>query len=110
MSTNLTDEIRGVEAAAAKKVADAKAEALDLVTKTRNSAALRVKEAKQAQFRDYRKRISQVEAEAEKKSAETGDQGKVEAAKFVEDHGGAVKKTAQWLAEEVVSRYGRCER
>ena len=110
MSTNLTEEIRSVEAAAAQKVADARTEAQDLVARTRSEGALRVKEAKQAQFRDYRKRISQVEAEAEKKSAETVDQGKVEAAKFVEDHGGAVKKTAQWLAEEVVSRYGRCER
>ncbi|MGI6075824.1 MAG: cell envelope biogenesis protein TolA [Pyramidobacter sp.] len=110
MSTNLTNEIRGVEAAAAQKVADAKAEALDLVTKTRNSAALRVKEAKQAQFREYHQRIGQIEAEAAKKSAETVDLGKVEAARFVEEHGEAVKKTAQWLAEEVVSRYGRCER
>lgn len=108
MSTNLTDEIRGVEAVAAKKVADAKAEALDLVTKTRSAALLRVKEAKQAQFREYRQRLSQVEAEAAKSSAQTVEQGKAEAAEFVEAHSEAVKKTVQWLAEEVVSRYGRC--
>lgn len=108
MSTNLTDEIRSVEAAAAKKVADAKSEALDLVNGARNAAALRVKESKQAQFREYRQRISQVEAEAAETSAKTVEQGKAEAKQFVEAHSEAVKKTAQWLAEEVVSRYGRC--
>lgn len=108
MSTNLTDEIRGIEAAAAKTVADAKAQALDLVAKTRESAAARVKEAKQANFRDYRNRIGQVEAEAAKEAAKTVEEGKAAASQFVEEHAAAVKKTAQWLAEEVVSRYGRC--
>ncbi len=108
MSTNLTEEIRGVEAAAAGKIADAKAEALDLVTKTRSAAMLRVKEAKQAHFREYRARLSQVEAEAAKSSAQTVEQGKAEAAEYVQIHGEAVKKTVKWLAEEVVSRYGRC--
>ena len=108
MSTSLTEEIRGVEAEAAKKVADAKAEASDLVAKTCDAAALRVKEAKQAQFRKYRERLSQVEAEAGKKSAKAVADGEVEAEKFVEAHKGAVKKTTKWLAEEVVSRYGRC--
>lgn len=110
MSSNLTDEIRGVEAAAAQKVADAKAQALDLVNKTKNSAALRVKEAKQTQFREYRQRLSQVEAEVAKASAATVAQGKADAEQFVKAHEEAVKKTAQWLAEEVVSRYGRCSR
>ena len=108
MSTNLTEEIRSVEAAAAQKVADARTEAQDLVARTRSEGALRVKEAKQAQFRDYRKRISEVEAEAEKASALTVEQGKAGAEEFVREHEEAVKKTAQWLAEEVVSRYGRC--
>ena len=108
MSTNLTEEIRSVEAAAAQKVADARTEAQDLVARTRSEGALRVKEAKQAQFRDYRTRISEVEAEAEKASAATVEQGRSSALEFVRAHGEAVKKTAQWLAEEVVSRYGRC--
>ena len=110
MSTNLTDEIRSVEAAAAQKVADAKAEAQDLVIRTRNSAALRVKEAKQAHFREYRSRLAQVEAEAAETAAQAVEQGKTEARQFVESHEDAVKKTAQWLAEEVVSQYGRCSR
>jgi len=108
MSTNLTEEIRGVEAAAAQKVADARAQAQELVTKTRSAVALKVKEAKQSQFRDYRRRITDVEAEAEKLSAQTVERGKKEAAEFVKLHEEAVGKTAQWLAEEVVSRYGRC--
>lgn len=108
MSTNLTDEIRAVEAAAAQTVSDAKAEAMDLVAKTRNAAMLRVKEGKQADFRGYRKRISLVEAEAEKKSAKVVEEGSAAAAEFIKAHEAAVKKTAQWLAEEVVSRYGRC--
>ena len=108
MSTNLTEEIRNVEAAAAQKVADARAQAQDLVAQTRAAAAARVKEAKQSQFRDYRKRLGEVEAEAEKASALTVEQGKAGAEEFVREHEEAVKKTAQWLAEEVVSRYGRC--
>lgn len=108
MSTSLTDEIRGVEAEAVKKVADAKAEASDFVAKTRDAAALRVKEAKQSQFRTYRERLAKVEAEAAVKSEKIVADGKAEAEKFVEAHKGAVEKTAQWLAEEVVSRYGRC--
>ena len=110
MSTNLTEEIRNVEAAAAELPAKAKAEAQDLVAKTRSATATRVKEAKQSQFRDYRRRLGEVEAEAEKTSAQTVEQGKADASKFVREHEEAVKKTAQWLAEEVVSRYGRCER
>ena len=110
MSTNLTDEIRSVEAAAAQKVADAKAEAQDLVIRTRNSAALRVKEAKQAHFREYRSRLAQVEAEAAETAAQAVEQGKTEARQFVESHEDAVKKTAQRLAEEVVSQYGRGSR
>ena len=108
MSTNLTEEIRSVEAAAAQKVADARAQAQELVAQTRAAAASRVKEAKQSQFRDYRKRLGEVEAEAEKASALTVEQGKAGAEEFVREHEEAVKKTAQWLAEEVVSRYGRC--
>ena len=108
MSTNLTEEIRSVEAAAAQKVADARAQAQELVAQTRAAAAARVKEAKQSQFRDYRKRLGEVEAEAEKASALTVEQGKAGAEGFIRDHEEAVKKTAQWLAEEVVSRYGRC--
>ena len=108
MSTNLTEEIRSVEAAAAQKVADARAQAQELVAQTRAAAAARVKEAKQSQFRDYRKRLGEVEAEAEKASALTVEQGKAGAEEFVREHEEAVKKTAQWLAEEVVSRYGRC--
>ena len=108
MSTNLTEEIRNVEAAAAQKVADARAQAQDLVAQTRAAAAARVKEAKQSQFRDYRKRLGEVEAEAQKASALTVEQGKAGAEEFVREHEEAVKKTAQWLAEEVVSRYGRC--
>ena len=108
MSTNLTEEIRSVEAAAAQKVADARAQAQDLVAQTRAAAAARVKEAKQSQFRDYRKRLGEVEAEAQKASALTVEQGKAGAEEFVREHEEAVKKTAQWLAEEVVSRYGRC--
>lgn len=110
MSTNLTDEIRSVEAAAAQKVADAKAEAQDLVNRTRSSAALRVKEAKQAHFREYRSRLAQVEAEAAEAAAQTVEQGRAEAQQFIASHEDAVKKTSQWLAEEVVSQYGRCER
>ncbi|MBP5211317.1 MAG: cell envelope biogenesis protein TolA, partial [Pyramidobacter sp.] len=102
MSTNLTEEIRSVEAAAAQKVADARAQAQDLVAQTRAAAAARVKEAKQSQFRDYRKRLGEVEAEAEKASALTVEQGKAGAEEFVREHEEAVKKTAQWLAEEVV--------
>ena len=108
MSTNLTEEIRSVEAAAAQKVADARAQAQELVAQTRAAASARVKEGTQSQFRDYRKRLGEVEAEAEKASALTVEQGKAGAEEFVREHEEAVKKTAQWLAEEVVSRYGRC--
>ena len=85
MSTNLTDEIRSVEAAAAQKVADAKAEAQDLVIRTRNSAALRVKEAKQAHFREYRSRLAQVEAEAAETAAQAVEQGKTAGANAAGD-------------------------
>lgn len=108
MSTNLTEEIRSVEAAAAQTIADARAQAQDLVAKTRSTVALRVKEAKQSQFRDYRRRIGEVEAEAESVSAQSVEQGRVQAAEFVKAHEDVVTKTGQWLAEEVVSRYGRC--
>ena len=108
MSTNLTDEIRSIEAAAAKTVADAKAQALDLVAKSRDAAAARVKEARQSQFRDYRTRLGIKETEAAQNAAKTVAEGKAAASQFVEAHAAAVEKTAQWLAEEVVSRYGRC--
>ncbi len=110
MSTNLTEEIRSVEAAAAKKVADARTEAQAIVAKARAAAALRVKDAKQSQFREYRRRVGEVEAEAAKESERAVEQGRADALKFVQAHGKALKKTAQWLAEEVVSRYGRSER
>ncbi len=110
MSTNLTEEIRSVEAAAAQKVADARAEAQAIVARARGAAALRVKDAKQSQFREYRRRIGEVEADAAKESERVVEQGRAEALKFVQSHGEVVKKTARWLAEEVVSRYGRCER
>lgn len=108
MSTNLTEEIRSVEAAAAQQVADARAQAQDIVAKARAAASAKVKEAKQSQFRDYRRAIREVEAEAEKTSAATVEKGRTDALEFVQARGEAVKKTAQWLAEEVVSRYGRC--
>lgn len=108
MSTNLTEEIRKVEAAAAKTVSDAKSQAQELVSGTRASAALKLKEAKQSHFRDFRARIAAIEAESADEAAKLVEQGKAEAEKFVADHEGLVAETARWLAEEVVSRYGRC--
>ncbi len=105
MSSNLTDEIRNVEAEAARRVADAKAEAAALVTQARNDAAQQVKEAKQSQFRLYNERLAKVETEASEKASGLVAQGKEEVQEFLEAHKGAVKKAAQWLAEEVVSRY-----
>ena len=108
MSTNLTEEIRNVEAAAAKTLQDAKAEAQELVNGAKASTALRLKEAKQAQFRDFRARLAKIEAESAEEAAKLVEQGKAEAKQFVADHEGVVTETARWLAEEVVSRYGRC--
>ena len=108
MSTNLTEEIRSVEAAAAKTVSDAKTQAQDLVNSTRASAALRLKEAKQSQFRDFRARLAKIEAASSEESAKFVEKGKEDAKQFVADHVAVAAKTAEWLAEEVVSRYGRC--
>lgn len=107
MSTNLTDEIRNLENESERRIADAKAQAASLVSKASEEALARVKEAKQEQFRAFKARLTQVETEAAKKAADEVAQGDKEAKEFVEAHQTAVQKMAQWVADEVVSRYGR---
>lgn len=106
MSTNLTDEIRAVEAAAQKKVADATAEAAALVSAARDEMARLVKETRQQQYREYREQLDALEQQASREAAEKVEAGRKAAADFVKRHQDVLAGTSQWVAEEVMSRYG----
>ena len=107
MATNLTDEIRALVEAAAQRVSDAEAQAASCVVRARDEAAKKVKESRQSLYREYRNKVEKLEKEAADQAAGLVDQGKKKAAEFVKAHEGLLAKTSKWVAEEVMSRYGR---
>jgi len=107
MATSLTEEIKKVEAEAKRKVADARSQAARIVSDVRDEVDVKKKEAKQEAFKLFKSRLSEVEAEAEKKAEVTVEEGKKEAQKFVELHRKRIDKVSSWVSEEVMTRYGR---
>ena len=107
MSTNLTDEIKKIEEAAKQSVINAKGEASTMLAKTKADLAKHVKESKQAHFRSYRENLLKEEAKASEAASQIVKKGHLDAQTFTENHKNAINEVAQWVAEEVVSRYGR---
>ncbi|ADE56934.1 MULTISPECIES: cell envelope integrity/translocation protein TolA [Aminobacterium] len=107
MATNLADEIKKAESDAKQIVKDAKNEAARLISEAKNEAEVRIKETRQQAFRKYRDNLQKVEEEAEARAGEIVRKGKEGAKAFTNSHQGRVNKTAAWIAEEVMARYGR---
>lgn len=107
MATNLTDEIRDLEARAKQVVEDAQAEAARLVNEARDLAARKIKETRQSLYRSYREKTEALERNAEALASKILDDGKNEAQAFVREHESRIDEGARWVAEEVKKRYGR---
>jgi vacuolar-type H+-ATPase subunit H len=107
MAVNLAEEIKEVEAHSRETVKEAKNESARMINESKNEAERKVKEAKQKAFRQYKEKIASVEKESEEKARKTLDTGRKNAETLAQQFGKVVPSTAKWIAEEVISRYGR---
>lgn len=107
MAVNLAEEIKEVEARSKETLKEAKNEAARLINDARSDAERRVKEAKQKAFRSFREKVASVEKEAEDAAKKNVDAGKKKGETLAQQFGKKVPGTAKWIAEEVISRYGR---
>ncbi|MGI6252893.1 MAG: cell envelope biogenesis protein TolA [Synergistaceae bacterium] len=107
MTVNLAEEIKIVEARSKETIKEAKNEAARLVNDARSDAERRIKEARQKDFRNFREMVASVEKEAEGIAQKNVDAGIKKGNTLAQKFAKKVPDTAKWIAEEVISRYGR---
>ncbi|HCL80021.1 MAG TPA: cell envelope biogenesis protein TolA [Synergistaceae bacterium] len=106
MTVNLADEIKEVEARSKEIVQHAKNEAVRLVNEARNESQRRTKEAQQKAFRFFRDKVVSVERDAEKRADEKLATGHREMEDRSRQYENALAGVSDWIAGEVISRYG----
>ncbi|MDR1740394.1 MAG: cell envelope biogenesis protein TolA [Synergistaceae bacterium] len=107
MAENLVDEIKAAEEKAARSVQDAGADVARRLAKAEADAENAVKEARQAAARQFRESVQAAEHEAETKASTIVAERRSAAEGFYSRHKDKTAKAAAWIAEEVISRYGR---
>lgn len=107
MTVNLAEEIKIVEARSKETIKEAKNEAARLVNDARSDAERRIKEARQKDFRNFREMVASVEKEAEGIAQKNVDAGIKKGNTLAQKLAKKIPDTAKWIAEEVISRYGR---
>lgn len=106
MVQDIAEEIRIVEENARQTVQNARVEAARLVAAAQNEMDLRLKETKQKTTRSFKEKIEEFEATAEERAQEIVSQGEENANTFTLSVEKRIKDVAQWIAEEVMTKYG----
>jgi len=107
---NVAEEIRSVEEWAKNAVQEARLEGVRIVAAARTEGDERVKGAKQAAARWFRERLAAKESEANDMAARMVEEGKERAKALAESLGSRGQVVGNWIAEEVMARYGRSAR
>ncbi|GHS99078.1 hypothetical protein AGMMS50276_22040 [Synergistales bacterium] len=107
MAANLVDEIKAAEDKAAASLREARAGAAKRLNGALTDAENLLKEAKQGAAKQFRENISTAEKKAEEKAREVVAGREAAGKTFYTQHKDKVAKTATWIAEEVMARYGR---
>jgi len=107
MTANLIDEIKTAEAEAAKSVQEAKSNAAKKLNKAVADAESAIKGAKQAAAKQFRDKIQMAENTAETKSRGIVTERETSAKAFYVEHREKAAAAANWIAEEVMGKYGR---
>ena len=106
MVQDIAEEIRTVEENARQTVQNARIEGARLIAAAQNEMDIRLKETKQKTTRFFKENVEKFETAAEEKAREIVHQGKEDANAFASGVEKRVKDVAQWIAEEVMTRYG----
>ncbi len=106
MVQDIAEEIRAVEENARQTVQNARVEAARLIAVAQNEMDIRLKETKQKTTRFFKESAEKFEAAAEERAREIVQQGQERANAFASVAEKRVKDVAQWIAEEVMTRYG----
>ena len=106
MPKNIAEEIIEAETKAKRILQDALAEGAKLLAQTRAEAETLAKESRHRYHRTLREAILQLEESADRESEKTVEKGRNEAEELVKNHRDKVNVVAEWVAEEVMSRYG----
>lgn len=107
MATNVADEIRTAEEKARDILKDARSEAATILSGAKADAERRIKETKQQCHKSFVKQLREIEGEAEAKATDTVQSGKEESEAFLKQAQPNVDGVSRWIAEEVMTRYGR---
>jgi len=106
LAQNVADEIREAEEKARVTVKEAKAESARMIASARSEAEERIKRARQESHRHFREEIAKTEEMAEQKAAGVLSKGRDDARELESKLQAKIKPVAEWIAEEVMSRYG----
>lgn len=106
MAANLAEEIKEVEARSKAIVKEARNEAARMLSEARDESERSIKEAKQKAFRLFKENSASAEKEAEERATKNVEAGRKESEKLAGLYHKKVDGTAQWISEEVISRYG----
>lgn len=107
MAANLVDEIKSAEERSARELQEARTESVKRVNKAVAEAENTIKEARQTAARQFREKVAAAERTAETKAQKIVSDRQKEAETFYAQHKDRVSKTASWITEEVMVRYGR---
>jgi vacuolar-type H+-ATPase subunit H len=107
MAANLVDEIKAAEERAALSVREARAGEAKRLNKAVADAESAVKTTKQSAAKHFRENIQMAERKAETKAREIVSEREAASKAFYAQHKDKISKTAAWISEEVMARYGR---
>lgn len=105
MAQNIAEEIQQTEEKARLLIHEAKTDMLRELAGARLQAEESIKKARQETHRRFREEIHKTEEEADAHAADVLAKGQRDAREFVGKHKDRIHSVAEWIAEEVITRY-----